>query len=107
MEQGRSKNPYDDMDEYSENAEKQWLQALRQAPGADMTKRHTDVFKPKNIREFAKHMDARERAKNISNLCLGEFHTACEEYLKTGKVPPIKSSFNEKAESVNEWLKYR
>lgn len=71
MENDRNINPYDVIDEYFENARRQQLRELQQDPDVDMSKRHTGAFEPKNIREFAKHMDARERAKNISNLCLG------------------------------------
>ena len=71
MEHDRSNNPYDDMDEYLEEKQTQRLQDLCQSSGVVMSKRHTDVFKPENIREFSKHMDVRTRAKNISLLCLG------------------------------------
>lgn len=69
MDKKQGANPYEDWEEYLEEHERQRLNSIRES--VDMTKRHTDVFKPKNIREFEKHMDARSRAKNISNLCIG------------------------------------
>lgn len=70
MEHDRNSNPYDDIDEYYEG-EKKTLREIYQAGGADVTKRHTDAFKPENIREFAMHMDARSRGRKIMNVCIG------------------------------------